>query len=49
MYQEGNNEMKCKLCGLEYSNIAGEGNNSSPFSICRDCFKDCDCAGLEKL
>lgn len=28
----------CLDCGKEYSNIAGEGENSSPFSICRECY-----------
>ena len=40
--------MKCKLCGVNdvvyYPNM-----NIPQLLICKDCLKDCDCSGLEKL
>ena len=34
--------MKCKVCGKEYIELVMGG-------MCTECFKDCDCTGLEKL
>jgi hypothetical protein len=37
--------MKCKLCGVEIYPFV----DAMLPKLCKDCFKDCDCAGLEKL
>ena len=39
--------MKCKICGIPIQ--WNEKMNVPQNTLCPYCWKDCDCAGLEKL